>query len=123
VEDNPIVALSLQMMLEEAGFDVHEASAGEEAMAIIGAGVRPDVIMSDYRLPTYDGLEVVRRARAALAAEIPAILVTGDTGLAASGVATPGDCTILYKPVQPEELARVIGKLASRAAGEGAAIA
>jgi PAS domain S-box-containing protein len=123
VEDNPIVALSLQMTLAEAGFDVHEASAGEEAMAIIGAGVRPDVIMSDYRLPTYDGLEVIRRVRSALAADIPAILVTGDTGLTRSGAAAPDDCAILYKPVQPEELARVIGRLASRADGEGAAIA
>jgi PAS domain S-box-containing protein len=122
VEDNPIVALSLQLMLTEAGFDVHEAGKGEEALALVDSGVRPDVIMSDYRLPTFDGLEVIRRVRAAVCAEVPAVLVTGDTALAATGPATPPDCTILYKPVQPEELASVIGKLASRG-GVGATIA
>jgi PAS domain S-box-containing protein len=115
VEDNPVVALSVEMMLSDAGFDVHEASAGEAALEIIGAGVRPDVIMSDYRLPTYDGLEVIRRVRAAAGSEIPAVLVTGDMAVTETSPTALPDCKVLYKPVQPEELAHVIASLAERA--------
>jgi PAS domain S-box-containing protein len=120
VEDNPVVAVSLEMALTEEGFDVQEAGAGEQAVDLVKGGLRPDVIVSDYRLPGYDGLEVVRRVRAAAHTQVPAVLVTGDTTLPAAELEALGDCRVLYKPVQPEQLAHVVASLAD---GDGMASA
>lgn len=81
VDDDPAIVDATTMLLSASGFEVFTALSGEEALAHIDAGVRPDIVVSDYRLPGYNGVEVVRRIREATAAEIPTVLMTGDTSL------------------------------------------
>ena len=50
-------------LLTGLGFDVHEATNGEEALAKIGQ-INPQVIMTDLVMPQMDGFELIRQLRA-----------------------------------------------------------
>src|SRR5580698_7093822 len=49
-------------ILRQAGFTVHEAGTGEEALALLAH--RPDLILLDVNLPDIDGFQVCRRIKA-----------------------------------------------------------
>ena len=54
---------ALVNLLTDEGFDVRGASTGAEGVAAY-PGFRPDVILCDYQLPDFTGLDVLRRIRA-----------------------------------------------------------
>jgi len=73
VEDNRII---LARRFQRRGFDIVEASGGEEALALIAAR-RFDTVMLDVMMPEMDGIEVLRRIRTAHSASaLPVIMVT-----------------------------------------------
>ncbi|MEJ0025417.1 MAG: ATP-binding protein [Rhizomicrobium sp.] len=109
VDDDSNIRESLAMLLETFGMTVHTAANGAEALALIAGGLRPDMILTDYRLPGYDGLEVIARVRGALNSEVPAILITGD--MAPRSAAHPANFALLYKPFSAEELRTLIEKM------------
>lgn len=51
IDDDSAVADSLSMVLAGAGFNAVGASDGNEAMARLKEGLRPHVVLSDYRMP------------------------------------------------------------------------
>jgi CheY-like chemotaxis protein len=112
VEDDPMVADATAMLLSASGFESAEACSGEEAMTLIGAGLRPDVIVSDYRLPGMHGFEVIRRVRQAVGAVVPAILLTGDTAFQSETL--PERCDLLHKPIDPDNFIALLHRLALR---------
>jgi CheY-like chemotaxis protein len=63
IDDDASVADSLSMVLSLAGFEAVSASDGNEAIARLQEGFHPDFILSDYRMPTENGLNVVARRR------------------------------------------------------------
>jgi class 3 adenylate cyclase len=66
----------LRMRLTALGYDVDEASDGEQALAKVAADP-PDLVLLDIMMPKIDGLEVVRRLKADKTLPfIPVILVT-----------------------------------------------
>ncbi len=65
-----------QSILETAGYEVHLATSGEEAMEKARVGDY-DLFVVDVEMPGMDGFEFVARARLTPAlADIPSILVT-----------------------------------------------
>ena len=65
VDDHPVVRQGLRSFLEARGFDVvGEAASGEEAVRLV-AERRPDVLLTDLVMPGVDGVEAIRRIRAA----------------------------------------------------------
>lgn len=78
VEDEAAVRDMLCAGLKHLGFTVDSCGSGEEAMALIEGGLRPDVLVSDWMMPGMSGLDLLRRARAALG-PFPAILTSGVT--------------------------------------------
>lgn len=62
IDDEPTIRLTVGDALCDAGHDVVAASDGGEALSILAR--RPfDVVISDIRLPTADGMTVFRQVR------------------------------------------------------------
>jgi CheY-like chemotaxis protein len=62
VDDDPFARSMLQSMLTDAGYEVHEASNGREALGAYGE--RPaDVVILDVLMPEMEGLETIQRLK------------------------------------------------------------
>lgn len=46
-----------------AGVAITAAATGEEGLALLGSGMRPDLILMDLNLPGRDGCELIREIR------------------------------------------------------------
>jgi DNA-binding response OmpR family regulator len=73
VEDETELARLLVRELEAAGYTVHHAADGAQAMRRF-ADVAPDLVVLDWMLPGIDGLEVLRRVRQTSA--VPVLMLT-----------------------------------------------
>ena len=63
VDDKANIVLSLEFLMNKAGYEVRTASDGEEALAAIDADP-PDLILLDVNMPTKNGFEVCEAIRA-----------------------------------------------------------
>jgi DNA-binding NarL/FixJ family response regulator len=64
-DDHPVVRQGLRSFLEAQGFAVvGEAADGDEAVRLV-TETRPDVLLTDLVMPGTDGIEAIRRLRAA----------------------------------------------------------
>jgi two-component system, sensor histidine kinase len=104
VENDEAVVDATTMLLETAGMRVHWASDGPAALDRISSGLRPDLLLCDYRLSGMNGIDVVRRVRRALSAPVPAVLMTGDTSSLVIDSAEVPDCRVFHKPVDTSRL-------------------
>jgi len=73
VDDEEWVCTLVDRYLKQAGYDVATASDGEKALAKFES-FRPDLIVLDWMLPKFDGLEVARRVR--IQSSVPIIMLT-----------------------------------------------
>jgi CheY-like chemotaxis protein len=73
-EDSSTQAQQIQMLLEEAGFEVERAVNGLEALQAIGRRA-PDLVLTDLDMPEMNGLELVETLRQQYPS-IPVILMT-----------------------------------------------
>ncbi|WP_292671608.1 response regulator transcription factor [Nocardioides sp.] len=75
VDDDRAVRESLRRSLEFNGYDVVLASDGAEALAGLGAGAAPDVVVMDVMMPRLDGIEATRALRKA-GHDVPILVLT-----------------------------------------------
>ena len=62
-DDEPNIVLSLEFLLEEAGYRVRVARDGQEVLDALALEV-PDLILLDVMLPRISGYDVCQRVRA-----------------------------------------------------------
>ncbi|MEH3037960.1 MAG: PAS domain S-box protein [Sphingomonas adhaesiva] len=110
VDDEELVRLSTADMLAELGYDVVEASSGEEALGLIERGVAFDLLLTDHLMPGITGAELA----ALVHARRP------DAGvLLISGYAEGDDLSHvtarLTKPFRKDELAAALAPFAAAA--------
>lgn len=113
VDDDPDVALFVEIHLRESGFDVAMASRGDEAIEA-ARSFRPDLVVLDVMLPGVDGFEVAQQIRSdPRTAGMGIIILTGRTRSADRVLGlTAGADDYIVKPFDPVELvARVKGLL------------
>jgi len=118
VEDDERIRASTRLALEEEGYDVDEATSGEDALDRF-AERRSDVVLLDLMLPGIDGLECCRRLRHL--STVPIIMVTArtDTGDVVAGLEAGADDYVTKPFVVSELTARVAAALRrARASGE-----
>ena len=77
VDDEPDLVATCVRLLGQIGHRCLTAGTGREAMSLIDAE-HPDLVVTDLRLPTIDGLAIARHARRA-SPPPPVILTTGFT--------------------------------------------
>ncbi len=116
VDDDPAIIDATVMLLKIEGFDVQSALHGDDALAKVEDGLRPDVVVSDYRLPGQNGIEVVRRIRNLVGEDLPTILITGDTSAKEIAAANLTRCTVLHKPISSDRLISLIHESCSSSA-------
>ena len=112
VEDNDDVRESLRLLLELDGHTVSAEPDGERGLERIFER-RPDVALIDIGLPRLDGYEVARRVRAS--GEAHRVFLVALTGYSQPAdvkrAFAAGFDTHLVKPVDPDQLARVIATI------------
>ena len=109
VDDDPVIALLLEVNFRLDGFEVTKAGRGEDAIAHARESP-PDVILLDVMMPGLDGYEVYRRLR-----EIPSLAETPVFFLSARakdedrarGMAT-GVVEYVTKPFDPSSLVALV---------------
>jgi two-component system KDP operon response regulator KdpE len=74
VDDEPAIRRALRPPLLELGFQVAEASRGEEALQLLRAGTY-DAVLLDVNMPGIGGIETLRRARS-FAPRLPILVLT-----------------------------------------------
>jgi two-component system KDP operon response regulator KdpE len=74
VDDEPAIRRALRPPLIELGFQVAEASRGEEALQLLRAGTY-DAVLLDVNMPGIGGIETLRRARS-FAPRLPILVLT-----------------------------------------------
>jgi CheY-like chemotaxis protein len=110
IEDEAIVLVGYQMLFESWGYDVVAASSAADALVSLRAAGRvPDIIIADYRLKDgQTGVSAIRAVQAEFGHDIPAILVTGDTGTERLREAAASGLPILHKPVNGGQLRELL---------------
>jgi two-component system, OmpR family, KDP operon response regulator KdpE len=74
VDDEPAIRRALRPPLMEFGFQVSEASRGEEALQVLRASTY-DVVLLDVNMPGLGGIETLRRIRS-FAPRMPVLMLT-----------------------------------------------
>lgn len=106
VEDNPVNARLLALMLKAQGYQTVVAGNGKEALATLSDMPDLQLIITDYMMPEMDGFEFIEKARALLSPNRIPMLVTSAHGDLATiqrvqGLACDG---FLVKPIDRQEL-------------------
>ncbi len=115
VDDEPDTLEMLQHVLRDSRAEVAAAASANEAEALIAA-FEPDVLVSDLSMPGRDGYDLIRSIRAKRGPqELPAAALTAFARPEDAVRAQAAGYQIhLPKPVEPEELVRIVAQLAGR---------
>jgi two-component system CheB/CheR fusion protein len=108
VEDNEDSRDTLQLLLQNAGYEVFTAADGESGLELIRR-VKPDTAIVDIGLPSMDGFELARQVRSDGTAGIHLVALTG-YGQAADHTAAlqAGFDEHIVKPLDAEAIARLM---------------
>ena len=113
VDDSATILMSMEAILNKAGYTVAKAASGEEAVTKLQGGLKPNLIITDIHMPGISGLDLIRKARAMPGLQFtPILVVTTESQQAKRDEARAAKATgWLVKPVQPDELLKVIKQI------------
>jgi len=113
VEDDVENRNAMAKILQSAAYDVVEMDNGQSALGhILENDI--DILVTDLRLPVMDGVELLKRAKAAHQ-EIEVILITGyGTVEVAAEAIKEGAYDFITKPIKKAQLLRTVEKAAER---------
>lgn len=111
VEDNEKNMYLISFILKKNGYEVIEATSGEQGVEL-AIKEKLDLIIMDLQLPGIDGLEATKRLRASKAdGEIPIIALTSYAMIGDKEKALEAGCTgYIEKPINPDTVLSQIEK-------------
>ncbi|MFE1598479.1 NahK/ErcS family hybrid sensor histidine kinase/response regulator [Methylobacterium sp. ID0610] len=105
VDNEPAIIDGMARLLTSWGCRVETAgSFGEAVQQVLAGRLRPEVIVADYHLDEGNGLDLIGALRAALAADVPAVLLTADRSPPVRDTAAAQRVHLLTKPLKPAAL-------------------
>jgi CheY-like chemotaxis protein len=114
VEDERIMRRLFRAWFEQLGASVREASDGRVGLELIGT-FRPDVVLCDLSMPSFDGYDFIKGLRQDLKLQTPVIAVTGmGDSEALLQTAEAGFAAFLLKPVTLEQVAAQVARVLGR---------
>ncbi len=109
IDDEPDILRVLSMSLKADGYQVVSAPNGAEGIAIFEKE-KPDIVITDIKMPGMDGIEVLKRVKA-LNADTEVIIITGHGDIEnAIEALKHGASDFINKPVRDEALAIALGR-------------
>jgi signal transduction histidine kinase len=120
VDDEMAIQEAMRSLLSGWGHEVIVAgSCAQMLERLATCATRPNLIICDYRLRDHEnGIAVVRRLQSEFNADIPALLITGDTAPERLQEAQESGFFLLHKPVANAKLRAAIGNLIQSAPGD-----
>jgi len=114
LEDEELVRLSIKMILESSGrvSVVADRDDGVDAVELVRE-FQPDVVVTDIRMPTVDGLEVTHRLRALPSPPPVLLLTTFDLDEYVYEALGAGAAGFLLKDTPPRDLVRGVEMVAA----------
>ena len=113
VEDNPVNARLITLMLHAEGYQTVLAGNGKEGLTKVSETPDIQMIITDYMMPEMDGLEFIGKVKALQAFNhIPIIVVSAHADLETVKQAKCLHCDgFLVKPIDKRQLIKQVGQL------------
>ena len=110
VDDSSTVLLSTSSILTKAGYTVHKATSGDDALRQLNTGVKPDLIITDLNMPGMNGIEYIKQVRLMPTFKfVPILFLTTESQQSKRAEAkAAGASGWLVKPVTADELTSTI---------------
>jgi DNA-binding NtrC family response regulator len=111
IDDESAIVDTLRILLKNEGFAAHVAFGGKQGLDQIAA-IRPDIVISDIRMPAVGGLDVLAAAKAQ-DPDMPVILMTAQASLQTAITAVnDGAFHYVQKPFQNDALIAIVRRAA-----------
>ena len=107
VDDDDAVRALLEMVLKRRGYDVRSASGAAQALQLFADGLRPDLLITDVRMPDMSGPAFARAAKE-YDPGLRIIFMSGDALPSLADREQIADATFEQKPVTPPSLLRAV---------------
>jgi CheY-like chemotaxis protein len=109
VEDEPIIRLGMVSSIEDAGYDVIEASNADEAIARLAQDDEVGVVVTDVDMPgSMDGIRLAHYVRRRWP-PIQLLVISGKIGVKTGEL--PAGARFMSKPYQEPQLLNLISSL------------
>jgi CheY-like chemotaxis protein len=121
VEDDADLRAAVADILEDAGFEVHVAENGQDALHVFGElghqGERPCLVLLDLMMPVMDGREMLRRMREdAALRDVPVVVMSA--GRISDEERRAASAT-LPKPFELDSLLEAVSRHAKASGSDG----
>jgi CheY-like chemotaxis protein len=115
VDDNRQGLIARKSLLQELGYSIRTATSGEEALELLSER-KVDIVVTDFKMPRMNGIELIRRIRGSQA-EMRIILLSGFVEpLGLSEQCTGADVVIAKSAGEVGQLVRAVKRLLNRPA-------
>ncbi len=112
VEDDASLRAALSELLADEGYEVSCAENGADALAKLGCGLTPSLILLDLAMPVMDGWTFRRAQREdPRLARVPTVVITASHGPDQAAIAALDFDAFLSKPFDAERLMDAVHRL------------
>jgi len=110
VDDFDATREAIATMLQMKGFEVTTAASGREALALLGSGFRPCVMLLDLRMPDLDGWTVWNRMRERPDLALTPVIILSADPVDVRRARSVGIREFVRKPVDAGRLATTLAR-------------
>ncbi|KPF72829.1 chemotaxis protein CheY [Bosea sp. AAP35] len=109
VEDEPLIRMDAVGMIEDAGYEVLEASSADEAIVLLESREDIRVVFTDIEMPgSMDGLKLTHAIRKRWP---PIVLILASGRLTPQTSEMPSETVFLPKPYREAQLLEILAKI------------